>query len=557
MKNILQYKVFVSLTILLVVCSTSLKAQPLPAMTYGGSNDERCFAIVEATNLNGYMLAGWTKSFGVGTPAFSNVLVVKTDSFGIPEGGLMSTGFNDDEAYSLIQTADSGYAFTGWTKSYGFFPGDSSDIFVTKIDADGNVQWSNVYGTPFCEEAYSIIQTMDGGYAVTGWTNLPTLAPTTPPNIFLLKLDPAGVPMFTGIYWFPMDLEDEGYSIAEIPGAGMTDRYLIAGRAKIFDPGNFDAFVMQVHAGGMPLFPASVVPGEMVDEAYSVLWGGQTFLAAGWSNSFSIGGDADIIVWEDDTATGTPPLGTGNFGWEDDEKVMDDRSLIGIPGNWVVSGWTKSVGPGIPNPNFLIIKSDTGGFLGRVHPSAPGALDEQAYPMTLTSRGYAIAGFTNSSWSLGGDDFHLLTLDNAFNRPVCVIDTLPPVVEFPVLEEMVFGEPNYFEPLKPFELESIDVEYTEICSIIPGVMELPEKGFSGDLEIYASFEHVTLQIGRAGRLEVDLYDVIGRHAASLAHGIFEKGTHLFTLPKNMSTGVYFVRVDFEGVQKSVKVIRYR
>ncbi len=556
MKNSILFRTTLIAVILLFSFTGQLKAQNLPVMTYGGSDDERAFGIVEATNGNGYVLVGWTRSFGVGTPNFSNVLIVKTDSFAVPEGGLMSLGVFDDEAYSLTQTwPDGGYAVTGWTKSYGYFPGDSSDIFVTKIDPDGNVQWSNVYGTPFCEEAYSIIQTMDGGYAVTGWTNMPTVAQANPPNIFLFKLDSIGTPMWTGIYWFPIDLEDEGYSICEVPGMEVTDRYLIAGRAKVFDPANFDAFVMQIAPGGMPIFPASVIPGEATDEAYSVLWSGEGFIAAGWSNSFSVDGDEDIIVWAADTAG--MPFMARVFGWKDDERVMDDRSLTGIIGNWTVSGWTNSVDPGIPNSNFLTIHYDTSGFCGRVHPSSPGENDEQAYPMVRTSKGYTIAGFTNSSWSLGGDDFHLLTLDHGLNRPVCVIDTLPPFDSIPVIVEEVIGELQYMEPLEPFLLEDIDVMYAEICTIPQGVTELPEESSLGVLDLYASFEHVTLKISKSGRLNLNLYDVAGRHIGSLAQGIFEKGTYLFALPRNMSMGVYFVRADFEGVEKSAKLIKVR
>ena len=222
-----------------------LKAQVLPVMTYGGVDDERAFALVEATNQDGYVLAGWTKSFGAGVPAFSNVLIVRTDSAGFPQWARISIGLFDDEAYSMTQTLDGGYAITGWTKSFGPGMPDSANIFVVKIDSAGWWQWGWVYGTPFSEEAHSIIETMDGGYAVTGWTNLVTNTPTTPPNIFLLKLDPAGMPLWTGIYWFPMNLEDEGYSVAEIPGVGEIDRFLIAGRAKIFNPTYFDACVKE------------------------------------------------------------------------------------------------------------------------------------------------------------------------------------------------------------------------------------------------------------------------------------------------------------------------
>jgi hypothetical protein len=545
--------------LLLLLLASPLKAQVLPAMAYGGPDDERAFALVEATNQDGYVLAGWTKSYGVGTPAFSNVLIVKTDSFGIPQWARVSNGLFDDEAQSMTRTSDGGYALTGWTRSFGIGAPDSTNIFVVKIDSAGMFQWGWVHGTPFCEEAYSIVQTMDGGYAVTGWTNLATNTPTVPPNIFLLKLDPGGLPQWTGVYWFPMNLVDEGYSIAEIPIAGVHNRYLIAGRANIFNQMNYDAFVMQTDPNGVPVSAASVIPGPVQDEAYSVIWGGPNFLVAGWSNSFSAGNDADIIVWEDDTVIGSPAIAAEHYGWANDEKVMGDRSLNGIPGHWQVCGWTQSVGPGAPNPNFLIIAYDTSGYSGRVHPSAPGANTEQAYSLTaafVADARYAAAGFTNS-FGQGGDDFHLLTLDGGLSRPECVIDTMPPHDSIPVVQEYVYGEPNYIELFEPFFLEDTNVMHTEICTLQTGVMELPVDDYGSGLDVHVTYGYVSVQLGRSGWLDAYFFDVAGRNVATLASGMFEKGNHMLPLPKSIGAGVYFVRVDFEGIFKSTKVVMYQ
>ena len=122
---------------------------------------------------------------------------------------------------------------------------------------------------------------------------------------------------------------------------------------------------------------------------------------------------------------------------------------------------------------------------------------------------------------------------------------------------MVIGIPWYLEPVDTFFLEDIDVFYTEICTLPSGIIELPEESSLGVLDLYASFEHVTLKISKSGKLNLNLYDVAGRHIGSLAQGMFEKGTYLFTLPTNMSMGVYFVRADFEGVEKSAKLIKVR
>lgn len=562
MKNKIVFKATIVAMIMLFSLMTQLKAQLLPAMTYGGIEDDRAYALVEATD-SGYVLAGWTKSFGPGTPNFTNVLIVKTGTDGIPQGAKISIGDFDDEAYSMTTTFDGGYAITGYTYSYGLNAPNNSNIFVLKLDINGVLQWSWVFSEPpwapaSNEEAYSIVQTIDGGYAVTGWTDLRDGTH----DIFLLKLTPGGMFQWFRFYWFPLvGPTDEGYSICETTDPVI--RYLIAGRANVLQTPSFDAFVLSVDSIGIPVpgFLASVIPGEYQDQAYSVLWDGTNYIAAGWTNSFSTA-TPDILIWKANVA-GQFLMGKA-YGWDiADEMVMDDRSLIHtFYGDYAVSGWTNSIGPGAPpNPNFLILNLDTTLNLqwGRVHPSSPGALTEEAYPMIQAqNQNYAIAGWTNS-FCVGGpndEDFHFLTLDSQGNRPVCVIDTQPPFEEIFAITEEFYVDSIYLE-MEAMPLIDTMVEYTEICSIPPGIKELPKKSFPDDLELYASFKYVTLSIGKAGRVDVNLYDISGRQVASLGHGLFEKGTRVFTLPKELSTGVYFVIADFEGTRKSVKFIRFR
>ena len=68
---------------------------------------------------------------------------------------------------SLIQTADGGYAIAGDTKSFG---AGGLDVYVVKLDANGNLQWTKTIGGPDDESGKSLIQTSDGGYAIAGFT---------------------------------------------------------------------------------------------------------------------------------------------------------------------------------------------------------------------------------------------------------------------------------------------------------------------------------------------------------------------------------------------------
>jgi hypothetical protein len=70
-------------------------------------------------------------------------------------------------ARSLIQTSDGGYAITGYTQSFG---AGEEDVYVVKLDAKGNLQWTKTIGGLASEIGYSLIQTSDGSYAIAGDT---------------------------------------------------------------------------------------------------------------------------------------------------------------------------------------------------------------------------------------------------------------------------------------------------------------------------------------------------------------------------------------------------
>lgn len=72
-----------------------------------------------------------------------------------------------EEDSSLIQTSDGGYAIAGTTTSFG---AGGRDVYVIKLDAKGNLQWTKTIGGRSVEKGSSLVQTSDGGYAIAGET---------------------------------------------------------------------------------------------------------------------------------------------------------------------------------------------------------------------------------------------------------------------------------------------------------------------------------------------------------------------------------------------------
>jgi predicted secreted protein len=129
--------------------------------TYGGTKFDEAYSLVQTSD-GGYAIAGCTRSFGEGDTDF---WLVKTDASGNEVWNRTYGGSDQDQAYSLVQTSDGGYAIAGSTMSFG--AGDT-DFWLVKADANGNMQWNRTYGGSDWDEACSLVQTSDGGYAIGG-----------------------------------------------------------------------------------------------------------------------------------------------------------------------------------------------------------------------------------------------------------------------------------------------------------------------------------------------------------------------------------------------------
>ncbi len=131
--------------------------------TFGGT-DKDYFTSLQQTADNGYILAGTTTSFGSGN---QDAWLIKTDSNGNQEWRKIYGGNSYDGVYSIQKTSDKGYILAGWTDSYG---AGSYDAWIIKVDENGNQQWTKTFGGTSHDEASSIQQTPDDGYIFAGMT---------------------------------------------------------------------------------------------------------------------------------------------------------------------------------------------------------------------------------------------------------------------------------------------------------------------------------------------------------------------------------------------------
>jgi len=162
---------------------TSVKAMITFERTYGGINSDLGYS-VQQTQDGGYIIAGETESYGAG---LIDVYLIKTDSLGDTLWTRTFGGTSWDYGRSVAQTSDGGYIITGYTWSYG---AGYADVYLIKTDPLGNTLWTRTFGGIDGDVGYSIQQTSDGGYIITGKTNSYGAGSD---DVYLIKTDTLGL----------------------------------------------------------------------------------------------------------------------------------------------------------------------------------------------------------------------------------------------------------------------------------------------------------------------------------------------------------------------------
>ncbi|MCG2676856.1 hypothetical protein L6304_06800, partial [bacterium] len=157
---------FSILFILIIIPQTTLLAQApdtLWTKTYGGKGFDEGSS-VQQTSDGGYIIAGCTGSFA---GRWLDVYLVRTDANGNALWTKTYGGKDIDGGSSVQQTSDGGYIIAGYTESFG---AGGQDVYLIRTDANGNALWTKTYGGKDNDGGSSVQQTSDGGYIIAGCT---------------------------------------------------------------------------------------------------------------------------------------------------------------------------------------------------------------------------------------------------------------------------------------------------------------------------------------------------------------------------------------------------
>jgi hypothetical protein len=375
---------------------------------YGGNLSDTAHYSIQTAD-GGYMVAAHTRSFAIGEEDF---WVLKIDAGGEVQWNRTYGGAGNDMIYSIIQTVEGGYALAGYTDTVDNF----SDWWLIKTDANGDVQWNKTYGGVSDEVAYSAVQTDDGGFALAGFTR----SAAQWDDAWLVKTDIDGNMQWNKKYrgsdsgWgfecvnSVIQTDDGGFALAGWTDSGMGAR----GR---------DFWLFKTDSEGNVQWNKTY--GGAGDERarWAIVTSDGGYALAGYTNSTGAGKYDFWLVRTDSDGTMMWNRTYGGAGSEFGRCVVET-----LDGGYALVGATTSFAAGLYD--YWMVRTDLNGNM-YWNMTYGGTAYEDAIGVILTSDcGYFLTGYTTPYVGSGRADCWLMKLRPEVHDLAGTIDIAKTVV---------------------------------------------------------------------------------------------------------------------------------
>jgi hypothetical protein len=344
----------------------------------------------------GFVIGGTTESYIHGTPYDTDFLVYKVTAAGQKQWRKNYGGGEYDNFGQVIQTSDGGYAVCGRTQSYTH---GSWDFLVYRLDAAGQKLWRKNYGGADDDRGRRIVQTADGGFAVSGTSHTYTNGDQ---DLLVYRLDASGNKLWRKNYG-GIQHEGGGYINTTSDGG-----FILCGSTYTYTNGDSDCLIYRLNAAGQKLWRRNYggVNSDYGTVARETADGG--FILAGYSNTYSTMSALDLVPAQydcilyrlDDTGhkqwRRTYGGLQGDYCW--DIRQTADRGFVFL-------GYTYCDTNG--GADLLVARVDSSGHK-MWRKNFGGAEYDHGYMMDATTDGGFILFGDGESYNQTGSDYDLL-----------------------------------------------------------------------------------------------------------------------------------------------------
>ncbi|PKL84744.1 MAG: hypothetical protein CVV22_11185 [Ignavibacteriae bacterium HGW-Ignavibacteriae-1] len=378
--------------------------------TYGGSEGDFT-NYIQQTRDDGYIVAGTTWSIDgdlTDTKGNGNIWIFKLNRDGDIEWQKKYGGSSGDDAKSIQETRDGGYIVSGdtfsndgdITENKGLF-----DIWVFKLSIDGNIEWQKTYGGSESDYVHSVKETSDGGYIVAGYTDSDDgdIAQNKGvEDIWVLKLSSNG-----NIEWqktYGGSGRDVAFSIQQtIDGGYVISANTISKDGDVTEnKGQNDMWVLKLSNSGNIEWQKTYGGSNNDFSTYiqELRNGGYIMVGYTWSNDGDLSenkGNSDICIMKLKL--------DGSLEWQKTYGgSLHERAYFiqeTDDGDYIVAGYTESLDSDVTENkgkgDLWIIKVQSDGSLEWQQTYGGSNNDDSRNIQETSDKGYIVAGYTKSN----------------------------------------------------------------------------------------------------------------------------------------------------------------
>lgn len=271
----------VGFALLLLGSTLPLFAQPPDTLWtrryQGGEDMDAAYSVVQ-TRDGGFVFCGESWDYANFN---ADVYVVKTDSLGDVEWSRVMGGPHTDRANKIIEL-DDGYVVAGEYELWPPVPPVPGRGWFLRFDLNGDTLWTKTHGEFEGGNTWfeDMIATSDGGFLAAGRSNH-----SGNPDLWLMKMDADGDSIWSRSYG------GNGWDFAYAALETSDSNYVVAGYTGSFGSGSDDMWLLKVDQNGDSLW-SRTFGGTGLDEARAIalapdggfLLGGYTSSGAGYNN---------------------------------------------------------------------------------------------------------------------------------------------------------------------------------------------------------------------------------------------------------------------------------
>lgn len=335
------------------------------------------------TDDGGFVIAGNTRSIRDNQDFY----ISKIDGNGNVQWSKTFGGSGTDQCHALTQTTDGSYLVTGRMSTLT----NRNDILSIKIGVFGEMIWSRIIGNRDDQETRGVAPTADGGAVISGYTG-------SPADLYLARFSATGDSIWARVYGKPNGFD---YSRGLVSTTG--GDFLVTGYTNSFGS-TYQPFITKINAVGQELW-TSVIPvnsrteiyGMTVDTDGSIVLVGRAGVLPAPVSAVLLKTDAQgQVLW---------------IQYLTPSNVNEANAIVATVDAYVITGRTY-LGSTTGDTNMLLAKTDKNGNVIWVR-AYGGSRAEVGWDVQTVDRGGYLAIGATESFGQGNSDIYLVKVNES------------------------------------------------------------------------------------------------------------------------------------------------